>query len=57
MFSQVVDRFRIAVDADLDVMRPNQTLAGLTARLMTSVDGWLASAHPDMALVQGAGVS
>jgi UDP-N-acetylglucosamine 2-epimerase (non-hydrolysing) len=34
-------------------MRPNQTLAELTARLMTSIDGWLASAHPDMALVQG----
>jgi len=53
MFSQVVDRFGIAVDAELDVMRPNQTLAGLTARLMTSIDGWLATAHPDMALVQG----
>ena len=36
MFRQVADQFGIAVDADLDVMRPNQTLAGLTARLMTS---------------------
>lgn len=53
MFRQVIDRFGIAVDAELDVMRPNQTLAELTARLMTSIDGWLATAHPDMALVQG----
>jgi UDP-N-acetylglucosamine 2-epimerase (non-hydrolysing) len=53
MFRQVIERFGIAVDAELDVMRPNQTLAELTARLMTSIDGWLATARPDMALVQG----
>jgi UDP-N-acetylglucosamine 2-epimerase (non-hydrolysing) len=53
MFRQVIDRFGIAVDAELDVMRPNQTLAELTARLMTGIDGWLATASPDMALVQG----
>ena len=33
MFRQVAETFGFAVDADLDVMRPNQTLAGLTARL------------------------
>jgi UDP-N-acetylglucosamine 2-epimerase (non-hydrolysing) len=53
MFRQVADTFGFAVDADLDVMRPNQTLAGLTARLMDGIDGWLDSAKPDMALVQG----
>ena len=53
MFRQVADQFGFAVDADLDVMRPNQTLAGLTARLMDGIDGWLDSAQPDMALVQG----
>jgi len=53
MFRQVAETFGFAVDADLDVMRPNQTLAGLTARLWTAIDGWLASAQPDMALVQG----
>ena len=40
-------------DVDLDVMRPNQTLAGLTARLMERIDGWLDDGRPDMALVQG----
>src|SRR5215831_11069508 len=53
MFRQVAETFGFAVDADLDVMRPNQTLAGLTARLMDGIDGWLGSALPDMALVQG----
>jgi UDP-N-acetylglucosamine 2-epimerase (non-hydrolysing) len=53
MFRQVADTFGIAVAADLDVMRPNQSLAGLTARLLNGIDEWLDSAKPDMALVQG----
>jgi UDP-N-acetylglucosamine 2-epimerase (non-hydrolysing) len=53
MFRQVAETFGFAVDVDLDVMRPDQTLAGLTARLMDAIDGWLASVQPDMALVQG----
>jgi UDP-N-acetylglucosamine 2-epimerase (non-hydrolysing) len=53
MFRQVTEQFGITVDADLDVMRPDQTLGALTARLMAGIDGWLDSAHPDMALVQG----
>ncbi len=53
MFRQVTETFGFTVDADLDVMRPDQTLAGLTARLMDGIDGWLGSAQPDMALVQG----
>jgi UDP-N-acetylglucosamine 2-epimerase (non-hydrolysing) len=53
MFWQVTETFGFGVDADLDVMRPNQTLAGLTARLMEGIDGWLGSARPDLALVQG----
>jgi UDP-N-acetylglucosamine 2-epimerase (non-hydrolysing) len=53
MFRQVAETFGFAVDAELDVMRPNQTLAKLTARLMDGIDDWLGSAQPDMALVQG----
>lgn len=53
MFQQVADQFGFRVDADLNVMRPNQTLAALTARLMDGIDGWLESERPDMALVQG----
>lgn len=53
MLRQVTDQFGIQVDAYLDVMRPDQTLAGLTARLMTAIDDWLGRAAPDIALVQG----
>jgi UDP-N-acetylglucosamine 2-epimerase (non-hydrolysing) len=53
MFRQVAEQFGFAVDADLGVMRRNQTLAGLTARLMQRIDGWLQREQPDMALVQG----
>jgi UDP-N-acetylglucosamine 2-epimerase (non-hydrolysing) len=53
MFRQVAETFGFTIEADLDVMRPNQTLAGLTARLMDGIDGWLRSTQPDMALVQG----
>ena len=53
MLRQVTDQFGIEIAADLDVMRPDQTLAGLTARLMTAIDDWLGQARPDMALVQG----
>jgi UDP-N-acetylglucosamine 2-epimerase (non-hydrolysing) len=53
MFRQVADQFGFQVDADLDVMLPNQSLAGLTSRLMTAIDGWLETNRPDIALVQG----
>jgi UDP-N-acetylglucosamine 2-epimerase (non-hydrolysing) len=53
MFQQVAEQFGFAVDADLAVMQPNQTLGALTARLMEQIDGWLESDRPDMALVQG----
>jgi len=53
MLAQVVDLFGIQVDHDLDVMQPNQTLATLSARLMTSIDQLLTAERPDMALVQG----
>jgi len=53
MFWQVTRTFGFDVDADLEVMEPDQTLAGLTARLMEGIDRWLGSAPPDLALVQG----
>src|SRR5262249_11940062 len=53
MFRQVAEQFGFEIDADLAVMTPKQTLAGLTARLMEGIDEWLEKGHPDMALVQG----
>jgi len=53
MFRQVSEQFGIPVHADLDVMRPNQSLAGLTARLMDAIDGCLERLAILMVLVQG----
>ena len=53
MLAQVVDLFGLKVDHDLEVMQPNQTLASLTARLMTRIDALLTEVKPDFALVQG----
>jgi UDP-N-acetylglucosamine 2-epimerase (non-hydrolysing) len=53
MFRQVAAELGFAADADLDTMVPNQTLAGLTARLMQGIDAWLERSRPDIALVQG----
>jgi UDP-N-acetylglucosamine 2-epimerase (non-hydrolysing) len=53
MFQQVSAQLGFAVDVDLAVMQPGQTLGALTARLMEQIDGWLARDPPDIALVQG----
>ena len=49
----VLSLFGIEADIDLDVMRPNQTLPELTARLMTACDGVLERESPDIILAQG----
>jgi UDP-N-acetylglucosamine 2-epimerase (non-hydrolysing) len=53
MLAQVIDLFGIRVDAELAAMEPNQTLAGLTARLVERIDKSLAELSPEMVLVQG----
>lgn len=53
MLAQVVDLFGLRVDHELEVMQPNQTLASLTARLMTRIDALFDRVMPDFALVQG----
>ncbi len=53
MLQQVTDYFEITADLNLDLMRPNQTLAGLTARCIESVDEVLVRESPDCVVVQG----
>ncbi len=53
MLDQVMAIFGIVPDDDLDLMRPDQTLAGLTSRAVAAVDGYLQHAQPDLVLVQG----
>jgi UDP-N-acetylglucosamine 2-epimerase (non-hydrolysing) len=53
MLDQVLDVFKIKPDYDLDIMAPKQTLASLTAKIITGIDEILAKENPDMVLVQG----
>ncbi len=53
MLRQVMDVFGISVHTDLDVMTPDQSLAGLSSRIMARVDAFLAELQPDFSLVQG----
>ncbi len=38
MLDKALSLFEIVPDFDLDIMRPNQTLPGLSARLLVSLD-------------------
>ncbi|MBG0862259.1 UDP-N-acetylglucosamine 2-epimerase (non-hydrolyzing) [Burkholderia cenocepacia] len=53
MLAQALGFFGIAPDIELDVMRPRQTLNGLSARLLTGLDAVLDDIRPDWMLVQG----
>lgn len=53
MLDQVNQFFGIEPDIDLDIMRPNQALTTLTARLLLDLDDVLLSEKPDAVLVQG----
>ena len=53
MLQQVVDFFQIPVHFTLDVMEPDQQLAGLTAKLLVKINDILLAEQPDMVIVQG----
>ncbi|WP_416268785.1 UDP-N-acetylglucosamine 2-epimerase (non-hydrolyzing) [Burkholderia cepacia] len=53
MLDQVLEIFDIKSDYDLDLMRPNQSLASLTSRLITSLDEVVREVAPRAMLVQG----
>jgi len=53
MLDQVLELFEIRPDYDLNLMEPNQTLASLTARVLTGVNEVLESLQPDLVLVHG----
>jgi UDP-N-acetylglucosamine 2-epimerase (non-hydrolysing) len=53
MLDQVLDLFSIRPDYDLDILRPRQSLAQITAAAITGLDAVLASTQPDFVLVQG----
>src|SRR4051812_12306726 len=53
LLDQVHRLFDITADADFGIMRPNQTLAGLTSRLIENFDALLAEWRPHALLAQG----
>ena len=53
LLDQVLSLFNIIPDFDLNVMRSNQSLPDLTARLVTSLDKCLEEINPDIVLAQG----
>ena len=53
MLDQVLAAFQIEPDYDLDLMRPNQTLPELGARLLSGLAGVFSEVKPAMAVVQG----
>jgi UDP-N-acetylglucosamine 2-epimerase (non-hydrolysing) len=53
MLDQVLNLFEICPDIDLNLMRPSQSLAQITASILTELDGVLSQVRPDWILVQG----
>ena len=53
MLDQILNLFGIQPDVDLDLMRPNQSLAELTAAIFTHLDPVLSQLKPHWILVQG----
>jgi len=53
MLDQVLSLFEIEPDFDLNLMRPDQSLAQITASALTEIDAVLREVKPDWVLTQG----
>jgi UDP-N-acetylglucosamine 2-epimerase (non-hydrolysing) len=53
MLDQILELFEITPDVDLNLMKPGQTLAGLTARILEKLPSVIEELAPDAVLVQG----
>lgn len=53
LLDQALAAFGLHGDLDLDLMRPDQGLSGLVARILDGIDPLLAAAPPAMVLAQG----
>ncbi len=53
LLARALADFGLAADVDLDLMRPGQTLAKITARALVGLDGTIADERPDFVLAQG----
>lgn len=53
MLDQVLNLFSIKPDFDLNLMRPNQSLAEITAAIFTNLDPIIKKTNPDWIIAQG----
>jgi len=53
MLDQVLDIFKIKPDYDLDIMKPGQTLAYITAEVLKGIEEVIIKEKPDLVLVHG----
>ncbi|HEY8498843.1 MAG TPA: UDP-N-acetylglucosamine 2-epimerase (non-hydrolyzing) [Limnochordales bacterium] len=53
MLDQVLHAFDLVPEADLDLMRPGQSLTHITCGALSGLDGLFARQRPDVVLVQG----
>jgi len=53
MLDQILRYFEIHPDIDLNVMREDQSLAGLTSNMLQELDRVIRSERPDLVIVQG----
>jgi UDP-N-acetylglucosamine 2-epimerase (non-hydrolysing) len=53
MLDQVLELFEITPDYDLDIMKPGQTLSGITTEILTRIEPVLTEFQPDLVLVHG----
>jgi UDP-N-acetylglucosamine 2-epimerase (non-hydrolysing) len=53
MLDRVLAAFEVTPDCDLDVMKPGQTLSGLSSRILASLEDVYSDEKPDIVYVQG----
>jgi UDP-N-acetylglucosamine 2-epimerase (non-hydrolysing) len=53
MLDQVLELFTIKPDYDLDIMKPGQTLSGITSEILNRLEPVLSDFKPDLVLVHG----
>jgi UDP-N-acetylglucosamine 2-epimerase (non-hydrolysing) len=53
MLMPILDKFRIGIDCEMDLMTPDQSLYGLSAAAIKSFEKVLSNCRPSLVLVQG----
>lgn len=53
LLAQVLDVFQISVDENLDIMKPNQTLAEITSSILLGINSVILKYSPDLVLIHG----